>query len=240
MRSFSFACLFGFALSLVATASVTAPAEAKPRAKTKSLVRAKHTAQKPAVHWTALARQVGQSETEAERTAAIRELRRLPDLSRVIRKALDTSERPLALEVISALEMQALIPELTDRAAIDRDGFTAVALNSMLTDRNKNRILKIYAARLQTDLDRLSDAVIVAFMEPIGRLSYQLPRSTLVALKDHASPDVRASLLYYLRLMALRAHNEQNVDLVADLLQAPEYQVRLQAQSITSEMQAKR
>jgi hypothetical protein len=185
--------------------------------------------------WTVLARKVGQS--EEQRASAIRELKRMPNLSASLRKALYTSERPLALEVISALELRGMMPELIELVPTDRDGFVTLALNSMMTDKNQSFILDTYIDLLDPKYQSsLSASAIMAMLEPLGRVGIKLSRPTLTALKKNPSPEIRGSLLYYIRIMALRNRVFENLDLVTEMTKAEEFQLRLQAISVSAEI----
>ena len=192
-----------------------------------------HTATSP--KWTDLARKVGTSEDV--RAQAIKELRNMKGLKGRLQKAIYTADRPLALDVISALDLKDLIPELLLHVPADPDGFLTVAVNSMMTEKNQAEILASYSASLEPkNLPKVSPGAVVAMLEPLGRLAIKLPRATLLGLKDHASPEVRSSTLYYLRINSLRNHVNENLDLVTELLKAKEFQIRLQAVSVTAEL----
>src|SRR5688500_12482618 len=83
-------------------------------------------------HWTAFARQVGQS--EKTRVAALRELKQIKNLDKLLLKSLESPHKHLALDVIGALEMRDLIPELLLRIGADEDGFLTLTLNSLLNE----------------------------------------------------------------------------------------------------------
>src|SRR5688500_14939679 len=73
--------------------------------------------------WAEAARKAGQSETAQVRSEALAELRKEKNLDQKLIAALDTSDRYLALEAISALQMKKLVPELLDKVEKDKDGF---------------------------------------------------------------------------------------------------------------------
>lgn len=201
---------------------------------------AKIQPQRAAQKWTSLAREVGQSEEHRDRF--IQTLRHLPHLSTDLRVALSSkTDRPLALEVIDALNLQNLLPDLVARVQQDNDGFTAVAVNGLMTEKSSRAILQKYASLLEpSKISHLSAPVIVALLEPLGRLNTKLPRATLLRLSKDASPDVRSALLYYLRVMALKNSSTTHLDLVTDMTRAPEVQLRLQAISVTAEIDTSR
>lgn len=191
----------------------------------------------PRESWQSLARKVGQSEDF--RASAIRDLKRLPHLSGDLRQALRTSDRPLALEVISALEIRSLIPDMIALVPQDPDGFMVLGVNALMTSQTRDSILNLYLDNLQPKtLNAVSTGAIIAMLEPLGRLGVELSGATFTAISRHRSPDVRGSLLYYVRMMALRHDNLIYADYANDLTSAAEYQLRLQAISTSAEIAA--
>ncbi len=184
--------------------------------------------------WTGLARKVGESEDG--RAAVIEQLRKIKTLNAILKKAIYTNERPLALDVISALELKSLVPDLLFHVPADPDGFLTVAINSMMDQKNQTQILKSYIDNLAPgSVDKVSSAAIVAMLEPLGRLAIVLQPPTIARLQIHESPEVRSSTLYYIRVMGLRNHHFESLETLASLLKAPEFQIRLQAVSIFAE-----
>lgn len=192
-----------------------------------------------AERWTVLARRVGQS--EEFRARAIRELKNRKNLSQELRRGLKTSDRPLALEVISALEVKSLVPDMIALVPSDRDGFLILGLNAMMTEKNQKQILATYSKQLTPQtFGAVSAGALVAILEPYGRLGIKLPPDSADLLEKHKSPEVRGSLLYYVRVMALRHRNFDHVGVVDRMARATEYQLRYQAESIRRELQTSR
>lgn len=185
--------------------------------------------------WTDLARKVGES--EENRASVIAQLRHIPNLKSKLSKAIYTKDRPVALDVISALEMKEMIPDLLLHVPADPDGFLTVAVNSMMDSKNQKSILDSYVTNLSSP--GVSNAAVVAMLEPLGRMNIALSREIVVGLSESPSPEVRSSLIYYLRIMALRNKRYDNLDLLASLLHAPEFQIRLQVVSVAHEIGAR-
>lgn len=201
-----------------------------------SLASAKAAAPK-ADSWTDLARKVGESEDG--RADVIARLRKIKSLKTVLKKAIYTKQRPLALDVISALELKELVPDLLFHVPADPDGFLTVAINAMMDPSNQTQILKSYSENLNPNsIDKVSAAAIVAMLEPVGRLSVVLSKETIAILEQHASPEVRASTLYYIRIMGLRNKHYEALETLTKMLKAGEFQLRLQAVSIGAELLA--
>lgn len=189
--------------------------------------------------WKVLARKVGQSEDF--RAGAIRELRRMGSLSKDLREGLRGNDRPLALEVISALEIKSLIPDMIDLVPTDSNGFLILGLNSMVTEKNQKLILDTYLNQLSSkNIGTNSNGALMAMLEPMGRMGIKIPNSAVQNLKSNESPEVRSSLLYYVRMMVLRHRNFEHVEIVNEMTKASEYQIRLQAESISSEIASRK
>jgi hypothetical protein len=182
--------------------------------------------------WTELARKVGES--EENRASIIAQLRKIPSLKSKLSKAIYSKDRPLALDVISALEMKELIPDLLLHVPADPDGFLTVAVNAMMDSKNQKTILDSYKENLNAK--GVSYAAIVAMLEPLGRMNIAISRDVLANLSASPSPEVRSSVIYYLRIMALRNKRFENLDLLAGFLKSPEFQLRLHAVSVAGEI----
>ncbi|MCM2282849.1 MAG: hypothetical protein NDI61_13500 [Bdellovibrionaceae bacterium] len=190
-----------------------------------------------APNWTQLARKVGISETEAERLQAIAALRADTKLSSNLIAALDSDNRLLALDVIVALSMREMVPELLSRITSDEDGFLTLNLNALLEEKNKDLIFSRYQEILKpAEIAQLSPAAIVAMLEPLGRAGFVLPRASVDELFRQAFPEVRAAVIYYVRMLALRHSRRDHVRVLSEALRAGEFQIRLQAISTLLEL----
>ena len=185
--------------------------------------------------WKDLARKVGES--EEHRAAVIAQLRKVPSLKTKLSQAIYSKDRPLALDVISALDMKELIPDLLLHVPADPDGFLTVAVNAMMDSQNQKRILDSYKDTLASS--GVSFAALVAMLEPLGRMNVSISREVLLNLSVSASPEVRSAVIYYLRIMALRNKRYDNLDLLAGFLKSREFQLRLQAVSVAGEIGAR-
>lgn len=192
-------------------------------------------ASKSTLHWTAYARHVGQ--TEKSREAALQELRKIKNLDQALLKALRTSKKPLALDVISALRMMELVPKLLSRIQSDDDGFIVLTLNSLLTEENKSEVLEAYLKILKTSQKvSLSPATLVAMLEPMGRLGAELTFESVSNLMRHESYEVRSATLYYVREMTLMKGKMSYLSHIADAIGTSPYQIRMQALYLIDEL----
>ena len=195
----------------------------------------------PSSSWINAARRVGQSETAQAREQSLTALRSQKNLNQKLLKALDTSDRALALDAIAALSLKELVPELLERIVRDQDGFLTLNLSSLMDETNKAQILGGYTDLIgSAQYSELSAGAIVAMLEPLGRLGETLSRDEVLKLSRHSFPEVRSATLQYLRAMAL-AHNDRAHDMIArDFLKSGEFQLRLQAVAFFNELLDKR
>jgi hypothetical protein len=107
----------------------------------------------------------------------------------------------------------------------------------MMDSKNQKTILDSYLGNLSSK--GVSFAAVVAMLEPLGRMNILVPRDVLSTLGSSPSPEVRSSVIYYLRIMALRNKRTENLDLLASFLRSAEFQLRLQAVSVSSEIGVK-
>lgn len=179
-------------------------------------------------NWKVLAKLVGQSEDA--RASAIQKLKSIRGLREKIKHAIYTSDRPLALEVITALEMRDLVPELLMHTAADPDGFITLTVNALMDSKNQSSITSTYLENLSHEkLKQVSEPAIIAMLEPLGRLGVALSRETVRELKNHSSPDLRSGLIYFIRLEGLRHSRFDHVSVLNESMKAREFQIRLQA-----------
>jgi hypothetical protein len=182
--------------------------------------------------WADAARRAGQSETAQVRNEALAELRKQKNLDQKLIAALDTEDRFLALEAISALQLKKLVPDMLSKVESDTDGFLTLTLSSLLDEQNKDKVLNGYTELITSKkTNKLSPATIVAILEPLGRIGIALPVKSVEQLSKHKFPEVRSSALLYVRSMAL-LHKKREFNKVLDSgLKASEYQLRLQTVS---------
>ncbi len=178
--------------------------------------------------WTKLARHVAQN--ERLHLIAVSELRKIKNLKQILLTALDTAEKPQALDVISALHLTNLIPELISKIPSDRDGFMTLTLNSLLETENSRKILTTYALNLRPEsVPKFSAAALVAMLEPLGRLGVTLSDDTILHLFDHEYPEVRSAVLSYVRTQILQYKKNEYISLTTKPLHMKPFQFRLQA-----------
>lgn len=185
--------------------------------------------------WTDLAHQIGQSE-ERKRNA-VQKLKALPQLREVLIRALETNDRLLALEVISTLQLRDLVPKLLLKIKDDESGFLVLTINSLMDNRNKEKILNTYAKILgKENLSQLAPGNLVALLEPMGRLGRDLSQNQLSKLLDHSYPEVQTAALNYIRRKNKQENQTEPIALLPHYYPKSSYQVRLQMLFLFQEM----
>jgi hypothetical protein len=184
--------------------------------------------------WDVLALRLSAESTASyERTIA--KLRLVPQLETKLRAGLRGNKRYLAMDVISALQLTNLLPELVAGAEKDETGFFLNAINSLLNSRNVKFVSDLYRHRV---FDSGSPPAARAVMlDTLGRLGTPLNVARLIALVDEdPSPDVKSAALYYARLMILRRARDDYLPVVTSGLRAQPFQLRVQALFLASEL----
>ncbi len=176
-------------------------------------------------------------EADQVRKKAISELRDLPQLEAVLRKELSGERKFLAIDVISALKLEVLLPDLLKFSEKDESGFFYNAINALMDGENRTELLTLYRARIGND--STPAAAKVALLDTLSRLQIPLgaPLLKKLVLQD-PSADVRSAALHYVRQFLLKKDMEF-FPLVALALHSDPFQLRIQAMYLISELNPK-
>ena len=167
-------------------------------------------------------------ETTSVRSKNIEILKSVPDLKERLREALKSpADRGLALDVISALKIYALLPELFSEAKNDETGHSLLTINELTTTQNRQQVIEFYATRLQ-DPRTATVAQIIA-LDTLGRSRHALPISFLKSWLAHGDPDQKSAGLTYLRRLDKAFPSEIQQELLRSALLKAPYQVEIQA-----------
>lgn len=185
------------------------------------------------VDWVEAARRLT-GESARVRTDSIGALRKIPDLEFRLRSALATGDRYLAFDAIVALELKSLVPDLISFSATDSSGYSYHALNAVASGPEMRRVLGIYRARLEES--ELRPAAKVAILDSFARTAIEIPGGTLDRLLQDSVPEVRESVLGYLRSSVIHHRRGADVSRVARGLSDVADAIRWRALSILSEV----
>jgi hypothetical protein len=144
----------------------------------------------------------GESETVHE--SSVKHLKDFPKLDEALRHALTekSTRRFLALDVITTLKKETLIPDVMAQAKNDETGFFFLGLNGFFHTAYRKALLDLYAERLQNPSAK--PPVKMVILDTFGRMEVKLSVSELTELLLGSNPDVRSAALYYLRAFRLR------------------------------------
>ncbi|MBC7396322.1 MAG: hypothetical protein H7333_02670 [Bdellovibrionales bacterium] len=206
---------------------------AKPRAKSQAKPDAKVSLDSA---WVANARRLS-GESDAVRNRAMHDLKATPKIETILKEALITPRRFLAMDVISTLKLTNLIPDLVQYSENDETGTYYLALNSLITSFNEKEFKELYAKRL---LSGNSPAVArMILIDTLLRMQFRLtPRQLRELLVKDESPEVRSSALYYLRATLLHESYDDFVPLLREVLEDKNTsrQLKMQALFLASEL----
>src|ERR1035437_1654974 len=76
-------------------------------------------------------------ESDAVHNRALTRIRRIPRIQEILRKELIGPQKALALDVISALPMRSLLPDLLELAKKDESGFFYLAANNLIAAKDR-------------------------------------------------------------------------------------------------------
>ena len=194
------------------------------------------TSASPLPAWIAHARNLsGASDTV--RNYSIAALKSTKNLEAVLRLALTQSSRFLAMDVISALKLKNLIPDLVTLSENDATGTYYLTLNSLITAFNEKEYKELYAKRLLSG--NAEPAARMILLDTLLRMRFRLsPKQLSQFLFDDPSPEVRESALYYLRTTLLNEHYDDFMPLLLEVLKEKKSspQRRIQALFIASQL----
>lgn len=167
---------------------------------------------------------------------AISRLKSIPHLNEKLKQALDENSRRtfLALDVISTLKIEALLPKLITSSEKDSSGFFYLAINTFLDATHVQAITTLYLDRLHNR--QTSSASKIVLLDTLGRLQVRIPESELQKILNREDePEVRSAVLYYLRSLWLK--NPKN--LVCKKCLSPKLSLGPQYETLLSELKVK-
>lgn len=181
-------------------------------------------------------------ESDEVRERALRRLRKIPDLENTIKKELNGPKKALALDVISALEMRSLLPDLLGAALNDETGFVYLTLNNLMTSKNRGELVPFYKKQLLCRfMCKTSGPAQVVIIETLARLNEEIEVAELEKLFDKTSwPEVQGAILDYTRYMVTKFKKDSYAVLLKKGLEAETIQLQQQTLSVISEIPRKK
>jgi hypothetical protein len=181
-------------------------------------------------------------ESDEVRQRALARLDKRPKLKETLQNEITGPKRALALDVISALNYQSLLPDLLKIAGEDETGFVFLTINNLMTDKNRAELVTFYKKQLLCKhLCTLSAPSKVVILETLGRLNEALGVADLQSLYKEATwPEVQGAVLDYARLAVLKFKKNAYAVLLKQGLEAEALQLREQALTAIAELPAER
>jgi hypothetical protein len=174
-------------------------------------------------------------ESESVRQLSIRQLKKIPNLDRTLKKELSGIHRYLAMDVIGTLRLYEMRPELMRLAEADTSGFCYVTLNSLFTTQNQEMMLKFYLESLSDDA--VSAAAKVVIIDTLARMRQSLHLDLLKNLLfQQASPELQSATLEYVRHTLNLRPPEDTIGLLKKALRSEIFQLRVQTMILVSEL----
>lgn len=151
--------------------------------------------------WTYHARRLT-GYAESTQLRSFKALKSTPNLESILRTALLTEDRYLAFDVISALQLTALIPDLFKVSLTEESAAAVLTLNTLLNNETRDVLVENYLKQLGgLENGSFSLPAFVAVLDFLGRLRIRLEPDFLIALMESEHYEVRSAALYYVRLI---------------------------------------
>ena len=184
-------------------------------------------------------RMTGESDHIRER--ALARLAKMPHLREILRQEISGPKKALALDVISALNYQSLLPELRKAASNDETGFVFLTINNLMTNENRFDLVKFYKKQLLCKiLCSISEPSKIVIIETLARLNEKLSLEELEGLYDESAwPEVKGAILDYVRYATVKHKNKSYAELLKKPFTENNLQLREQALSAISELPSK-
>jgi hypothetical protein len=187
----------------------------------------------PPPSWTDLARKLT-GESDEIHDQALDALKKNPDLESTLRSALQGPDKFLALDVVAALPVPALYPDLIRQFDGDATGYYVHALNALVTPENRVEVTKLYRSHLTKP--GVSPAVKIALIDTLVRLQSEIPPREMALLLSDPSYEVRESAIAYIRSALRGGEGAGYIALLASPLHDGPFQIRMQVLTLASEL----
>lgn len=186
----------------------------------------------PSIDWAQEALRLT-GESDLARDKALKNLRSIPKIKKILAAQLKTSKKALALDVIAALEYREFVPDLLKLAEFDNTGAFYLTINSLLNAKNAPLVIETYRARLSTISYPVAHVVI---LDTLGAMGASLPDKQIAQFLKNKSFEVRSSALDYVRSMLLRHNRRSYAPLLLEAFKDQPFQLRMQAVYAVSEL----
>ncbi len=167
------------------------------------------------------------------RQQAISALLAYNNLELILKTALKTENKYLALDVISALKLKGFLEELLDLSNNDSEGFFYLTINTLIDEKNKTFIAKTYIDRLKSK--KLSPSASAIIIETLGYWGAILEEKTLDELLGKSFEE-RMAMLTYIRYLAYKYKRNNYSKLLLKTIKMEPYQLRIKTIFLISEL----
>ena len=190
--------------------------------------------------WPQLAeRMTGESDQVRER--CLSELKAMPHLDQLLKAELREPTQPsrthmyLALDIIAALKLRELLPDLIELSESEPSGYLYQTINTLVTPQNRAAITELYRQRLSGA--RTQPAARMALIDTLARFGAAIEASELEQLLRDSSVDVRQAALSYARTFLIRGLQPNYLPLVREQLKRGTFLLRVQAVFLLRDLQ---
>jgi hypothetical protein len=153
-------------------------------------------------------------------------LRNFPQIEKELTLAIESNQnRELAADVIAALKLYNLMDVLVKNSKTDDYGHLYLAMNSLITNKNRQALIDLYVTRLESEETRLGAKIVI--LDTLGRLKHKLTEAQLNKVVGTKEYELQTAFINYLRRNKQQYNTKQLKPVVNKLMNSPYYQTRL-------------
>jgi HEAT repeat protein len=193
--------------------------------------------------WPQLAeRMTGESDRVHEQS--LRDLRATPDLVKRLRAELRNPSQPsktkmfLALDVISALKMSEMLPDLIELSETESSGYLYNTINTLVTPENRAQMIELYKDRVSRT--KTPAPARMSLIDTLARFGVPLPLAQMSDLLKDPVSDLRKTALAHARVFLVRGLQPSYLPLVKEQLKGGSFLLRVQAIYLLRELESVR
>lgn len=169
-------------------------------------------------------------ESDRVRSQSLERLRAIPDLETKLREGLRGAKRHLALDVIGALSLESLLPDLLSLSPEDETGFVHLGINALMSPRTASRILGHYRSEIESLKGMLLPMTVqVILLDELGRAGVLLDPALLMRRLDWAGHEVQSATVAYARRLINRHDRLEYLPVLEAAAKGKVWQLRAEA-----------
>jgi len=176
------------------------------------------------------------SESGRQRDSALESLRRYPGIEEALREAVRSGEgRAAALEVIGALKLVAITPDLIQAAKVQPGADLFRTLNALIAaGAGTPDLASFYREQLIRRGGATPAGAILAMIDGLGSMGGELEKSVLEGLIADPNSQIRLGTLHYTARFLKQEKRPEYLSILISALASTPHQIRIEAAVLLS------